>query len=138
MNRYHVSEHLTAVVLLLVLAACTAAPIADTEVLALQAGQTARTLAFPEVVVVLDDTAILARPVVYGNGSGTAGWGVVCASGNCPPIPGNFLTTAALCKYFNDLVAAGWQLTTRASAMMRVPVLVPLTPELLDGLRAQG
>jgi hypothetical protein len=137
MNRYHVSEHLTAVTLLLLALlapACAPAPIADNTTLALQAGQTARTLAYPEVVAVSNGVAIHARPIVYGNGSGVAGWGVQCASGNCGAVPGSFLTSAALAQWFNALAADGWQIVTRASALVRVPLAVPLTPELLDGL----
>jgi hypothetical protein len=117
---------------LILLAACAPAPMVDTQVLSLFQGATANTMAHPEFVAVLDDVAIAARPITSGNGSGPILWAVACANGQCPAVPGTAMTAAALSQFFNELAARGFQVYSRASALLRVPLVVPVTPAMFE------
>jgi hypothetical protein len=117
--------------LVILLAACAPAPIVDSEVLSLFAGESANVSARPLFVAVQNGTAIAARPITNGGGP-VVGWGVTCVTGPCPAVPGTFLTAAALSQWFNELAAAGWQIYSKASAVVRVPLAVPLTPAMFE------
>lgn len=116
------------IVLSFLLSGCAAAPIAPQEVMSLYPGSTMWGMAHPYFVAISDGMAISVWPIQSGTSAGAVGWGMACANGVCPNLPGNFITASALSQFMNELGMRGWQIFSHSGALLRVPLMIPLYP----------